>query len=123
EAIDKWDADTKRLEQEILHTEGITPLHNDRRDTRPFEILKHARFIQQNFALHQLEMAVTECTDDDLKQVRGDMKALCEIGILLPKLLNILTKDVRAELRAQKVNVFMLFLRFNKWVIWADISL
>jgi hypothetical protein len=123
EAIDKWDAETKKLELEILQTEGIAPLKNDRRATNPFEILKHARFIQQNFALHQLERAMTECTDDDLRQVQADMSVLCEIVLKLNKLFGILTKDVRAELRSQKENMFTIFMRFSKWLIWADLSL
>ncbi|MDQ3816171.1 MAG: hypothetical protein M3362_00595 [Acidobacteriota bacterium] len=123
EAIDKWDAETKKLELEILQTEGMAPLSEDRRSSNPFEILKHARFIQQNFALHQLEKAMTECTDADLNQVQADMKTLCEIVLLLNRWLNVLRKNLRAEFRSQDENVFTIFVRFSKWVIWSDLSL
>jgi hypothetical protein len=122
EAVKRWDSETKKLELEILESEGIEPVNQGHQDTTFSNIFKHARFIQQNFSLHQLEKAVTECTDGDLKQIQIDMNALCEIGLLCNKLFYILTKDVRAELQTREEDVFTILLRMSKWIIWADLS-
>jgi hypothetical protein len=64
---------------DVLAAGGLGDVDLARQDSSLMSFFDRAPFIKQYFSLHQIKLAVDECTDDDLRAVQRDMRCLLRI--------------------------------------------
>jgi len=89
----------------VLAAEGISDVNLVRQDSSLMSFFDRAPFIKQYFSLHQLKLAVDECTDDDLRAVQRDMRCLHRIVPLARKIITILTSEIPAEYKPARADI------------------
>ena len=82
-----------------------------------------APFIKQYFSVHQLKLAVDECTDDELRAVQRELSFLREMALLVRKIITILTSEIPAEYRPARADILRPILSVGGLLVLADLSL
>jgi|GEM_PF-2766318 len=106
-----------------LADKGLSDINLARQDSSLVSLFDRAPFIKQYFSLHQLKLAVNECTDSDLQAVQRDLYLLREMSLLVRKIITILTRDIPAEYKPARADILRPILSAGGLLILADLSL
>jgi hypothetical protein len=106
-----------------LAVEGLSDVYLARQDSSLTSFFDRAPFIKQYFSIHQLKLAVDECTDDDLRAVQRDLYFLREMALLARKIITILTSEIPAEYKPVRADILRPILGVGGLLVLADLSL
>ena len=106
-----------------LAAEGLGDVDLARHDSSLMDFFDRAPFIKQYFSLHQLKLAVDECTDDDLRAVQRDLCSLRGMALLVRKIITIITSEIPAEYKPARADLLRPILSVGGLLVLADLSL
>jgi hypothetical protein len=123
EELQEYECVMRQRYAAVLEVEGLGNAYPARQDSSLMSLFNHAPFIKQYFSLHQLKLAVDECTDSDVRAVQRDLCFLRGMALLVRKAITILTSEIPAEYRPARADILRPILRAGGLLILADLSL
>jgi hypothetical protein len=107
----------------VLAAGGLGDVGLARQDSSLMSFFDRAPFIKQYFSLHQLKLAVDECTDDDLRAVQRDMRCLHRIVPLARKIITILMSEIPAEYKPTRADILRPLVSAGGLLVLVDLTL
>jgi hypothetical protein len=123
EELKEYESAMRQRHAEALDAEGLGDAYLARQDSSLTSFFDYAPFIKQYFSLHQLKLAVDECTDDDLRAVQRDLYYLREMALLARKIITIITSKIPAEYQPARAEILRPILSAGGLLVLADLSL
>jgi hypothetical protein len=123
EELKQYEDAMQRRYAAALAAEGLNDVNLSRQDNSLMSFFDRAPFIKQYFSIHQLKLAVDECTDDDLRAVQRDLSFLREMALLVRKIITILTSEIPAEYKPARADILRPILSVGGLLVLADLSL
>lgn len=106
-----------------LTAEGLGGADLSRQGDSPMTFFDRAPFIKRYFSLHQLKLAVDECTEDDLRAVRRDLYFMREMGLVIRKVIATLASEMPEECKPKRADTIRSVLSVGGLLVLADLSL
>jgi hypothetical protein len=123
EELQEYESAMRQRYAAALDAEGLGDDCLTRQENSLTSIFERAPFIKQFFSLHQLKLAVDECTANDLRAVQRDLYFLREMALLVRRIITILTREIPAEYRLARADILRPILRAGGLLVLADLSL
>jgi hypothetical protein len=123
EELKKYESAMQQRCAAALASKGLADVDMARHDSSLMDFFDHTPFIKQYFSLHQLKLAVEECTDDDLRAVQRDLCCLRGMALLVRKIITIITSEIPAEYKPARADILQPILSVGGLLVLADLSL
>ena len=123
EELKKYESAIQQRCAAAFASEGLADVDLARHDSSLMGFFDRAPFIKQYFSLHQLKLAVDECTDDDLRAVQRDLCCLRGMALLVRKIITIITSEIPAEYKPARADILRPILSVGGLLVLADLSL
>jgi hypothetical protein len=123
EELKKYERSMQQRCAAAFASEGLADVDLARHDSSLMDFFDRAPFIKQYFSLHQLKLAVEECTDDDLQAVQRDLCCLRRMALLVRKIITIITSEIPAEYKPARADILRPILSVGGLLVLADLSL
>lgn len=123
EELKKYEGAMQQRCAAALAAEGLGDVDLTRQDSSLMSLFDRAPFIKQYFSLHQLKLAVDECTDDDLRAVQRDLCCLRGMALLVRKMITIITSELPAKYMPARADILRPILSVGGLLVLADLSL
>lgn len=87
-------------------------------------IFKYAPFLKENLSLHRLAETMTACSDEDLEEVRLDLRIVTELSRSFGEMVTVLMQDTNEDFDPRSLDACLpLVVGTAKFIAWTDISL
>src|SRR5215213_623041 len=123
EELEAYESAMQERCEAALAAEGLGDVDLARQGRSLTSFFDRAPFIKRYLSLHQLRLAVNECTDDDLRAVRRDLCFMREMALMIRKVITLLTSEVPAEYRPERAGTLRSVLCVGGLLVLADLSL
>lgn len=117
-----WQENSKRARRSQLHQVETLETGDDQ-SSFGF-IFAYAPFFKENLSLARLAETTAKCSDENLEEVRRDMRIVTEMATAFGEMMMALTQDLPREFKPSSLEAFLpLLFGTAKLVAWTDISL
>lgn len=123
EEFENYESIMLRRHADALAAEGLGDIDLTTQDSQLKGFFERAPFIKKYFSLHQLQLAVAECTDADLHAVQYDLYLLREMAILVHKIITTLMRELPEEQKPTLADILRPAFTLSQLVTLADLSL
>jgi hypothetical protein len=123
EELKEYESAMQQRCTDALAAEGLGDVDQARHDSSLMSFFDRAPFIKQYFSIHQIKLAVDECTDDDLRAVQRDLCYLRGMALLVRKIITIITSEIPAEYKPARADILRPILSVGGLLVLADLSL
>jgi hypothetical protein len=123
EELKEYESVMRQRCADALAAEGLGDADLARQDSSLMDFFDRAPFIKQYFSLHQLKLAVDECTDDDLRAVQRDLCFLRGMALVVRKIITIITSEIPAEYKPARADILRPILSVCGLLVLTDLSL
>jgi hypothetical protein len=106
-----------------LAAEGLGDIALARQDSSLLSFFDRAPFIKKYLSVHQLKLAIDECTDEDLLAIQRDLSYLREMALLAHRIIMTLTSQMPKEYRLAMADILRPVLSIGGLLVLADLSL
>jgi len=122
--LKRWSEKNRKKQAEAIQSEAGTQLvSSDDNSTIEF-IFKYAPFLKENLSLHRLAETMAACSDEDLEEIRRDLRIVSEIAAAIGEMTIMLMQHSQEKFGSVSLDGFLPpFFGLAKLIAWTDISL